>query len=215
MIIQKVLKGINGINRSQVDVILQEGITCRWWNNVNPLPRNEIPLRLNERNLYWHQNRYSDPDPLEGGQPFYLHTPFISTTAGTVERDAVFATNLLTPAWEIALRFATNDWTTEGYLFHCYVFILGRRAIGVEAFAEEIRELNIYTGFSPYQPEGEITAKVVIPPAQIEKAELWSLADAQAALNNGILPVADPNGVVSNDLFVSPATYNNVRDVLA
>ena len=83
MIIQRVIKGIGGsITRSEAERLLQQGITCNWWRNVDPLPNPKIPQRLTDRNLFWHQNRYSDPDPLEGGQPFYEHTPFIQQLRG-------------------------------------------------------------------------------------------------------------------------------------
>src|SRR5215467_13427895 len=121
MIIQHVIKGITGIDERTAKGILSAGITCRWWHKVNPLPSHEIPQRLTDRNLDWHQNRYEEPDPSEGGEEFCRHTPFISTTAGSVERDNVYQTNTLTPAWKEALRFATAHWTTDGYLFYCYL----------------------------------------------------------------------------------------------
>ena len=149
---------------------------------------------------------------MEGGDKFYLHTPFISTTAGTVERNTVQQTNLLTPAWEIALRFATDFWKTDGYLFYCYVLIIGKRAVGHEAFAEELRELSVYTGFSPYQPEGEMLAKILIPPAQIERAEFWPRQAALDAVQNGVLP--SPAQTIVNPLFLAPTDYSNIRDLL-
>lgn len=213
MIIQKVIKGIGGIKPDTINDILRTGITCRWWHEVNPLPQNEISLRLNERNLRWHQNHYDEPDPLEENHPFYLRTPFISTTAGTVERDAFYQTNILQPAWVEALRFATDGWSRDGYLFYCYVFIIGKKSVGHQLLAEEIRELNIYTGFSPFQPEGEIAAKIVIPPAQIEKVEYWPIIKLQADLERGQAP--SPEKIVKNSLYLPPDNYNNVRDVLA
>jgi hypothetical protein len=212
MIIQRVVKGISEISQSQARSVLMSGIVCNWWRFVNPLPRAEVPFRLTERNLSWHQNRYMDADPTEGGEEFWRHTPFISTTAGAVERDAVLATNTLIPAWEIALRFATKNWTTDGYLFYCYVLVSGRQTVAHEAFSEEIRELNIYTGFSLFQPEGEIAAKILIPPTQIERAEFWSLADIVDSVNKGVLPTA--TDVMVNPLFVNPNRYSNIRDVL-
>jgi hypothetical protein len=215
MIIQRVIKGISGIGEAAAQRILVEGITCRWWHKVNPLPFREIPARLTERNLDWHQNHYSDPDPLEGGERFALHTPFISTTAGTVERDTFNKTNVMNPAWKEALSFATDSLTIDGYLFYCYLLIIGRPAVAHQAFSEELRELNVYPGFSPYQPEGEITAKIIIPPAQIEKAEFWSASAALQVVQSGSLPVPDPAHVLYNPLFVPPGDYNNVRDFLS
>jgi len=213
MIIQKVIKGIGGIDHNAVDHILRTGITCRWWQEVNPLPQHEIPQRLTERNLTWHQNHYDEPDPLEGNRPFYLRTPFISATAGTVERDAFLKTNVLHPAWIEALRFATDVWARDGYLFYCHVFIIGKKSVGHQLFAEELRELNIYTGFSPFQPEGEIAAKIVIPPAQIQKAEYWPVDRFLDDIANDRLP--EPAQVFNNPLFLPPEDYANVRDVLA
>ena len=149
-----------------------------------------MPDRLTETNLDWHQNSFNKPDPSHGKQPFSLNTPFISTTAGTVERDTVNRTNTLTPAWKTALFFATDRWKTDGWLFDCHLFLIGKRAVRVEAFSEELRELNIYTAFSPFYVEGEITAKLVIPTAQIERADFWSLSDAKNAVASGILPTA-------------------------
>jgi hypothetical protein len=87
MIIQEVLKGISGINEDDVNRIFAAGILCNWWRKVGQIPADEIPIRLTDRNLQWHQNRYEDPDPLESNEVFKKHTPFISTTAGSVVRD--------------------------------------------------------------------------------------------------------------------------------
>lgn len=213
MIIQKVIKGINNINRNDVMQIFHNGIICKWWQQVDPLPNNEIPQRLTERNLIWHQNYYDREDPDEGGNPFNIKTPFISTTAGTVERDNILRTNILEPAWLQALRFATDIWRSDGYLFYCYVFIIGKKAIGHRYFAEELRELNIYTGFSPFHPEGENCAKIDIPTTQIEKAELWSIEQFMEDLNAGRIP--QPADIISNQYYLPSEDYSNVRDVLS
>lgn len=215
MIIQRVVKGVSRITEDEARLMLRAGILCNWWHKVAILPRPEVPVRLTERNLDWHQNHYNDPDPFEGGERFGRHTPFISTTAGTVERDTFALTNILNPAWLQALYFATDFLTVDGYIFYCYVYIIGKQAVSIEAFAEELRELNIYPGFSPYQPEGEITAKIIIPPAQIERAEFWSASDALQATSKGMLPAADSSRTLTNPLFVSPENYNNVRDFLS
>src|SRR5215203_782216 len=106
MIIQKVIKGIGGIKSEQAeDILYRTGIVCTWLLEAPDLPITEAHQRLTERNLFWHQNRYDRPDPLENNKPYYLSTPFISTTAGTVERDTASKSNVLTPAWLEALRF--------------------------------------------------------------------------------------------------------------
>jgi hypothetical protein len=177
------------------------------------LPNHEIPLRLTDRNLHWHQNRYHDKDPLEGNEVFNRHTPFISVTAGSVERDAVHSRNVLHPPWQVALDFATDGWSRDGFLFYCYVFILGRKSVAHQMFAEELRELNIYSGYSLFQPEGEITAKIIIPPAQIEKFEFYDIAAVISELAVGRLPV--PARTERNvSLFRAPDEISNVRGYL-
>lgn len=213
MIIQHVIKGIGGIERSDAEKILMGGIICNWWRNVNPLPEPEIPQRLTDRNLFWHQNRYSDPDPLEGGRSFHEHTPFISTTAGTVERDPGMNRNILHPAWLVALEFATESWNRDGYLFYCYVFILGKPTVHHRQFSEELRELNVYTSYSPYQPEGEITAKIIIPPTQIEKFSFYAIDTVRNELSAGRIP--GPNDEVMNlTMYRPPEELSNIRDLL-
>lgn len=177
------------------------------------MPNGEIPLRLTERNLDWHQNRYDDPDPLQANKPFKENTPFISLTSGTVERDDVQKRNVLRPAWQVALEFATDGWKRDGYLFYCYVFILGRKSIPHRAFSEELRELNVYTGFSLYLPEGEITAKIVVPPTQIEKFEFYEIAQVKKDIAAGRLPT--PTITESNaSLYQPPTDISNVRGFL-
>jgi hypothetical protein len=213
VIIQRVLKGINGIQAADADQMLRQGIVCNWWRQVNPLPTHEIPLRLTQRNLDWHQNRYDDPDPDEQNEPFRLHTPFISVTAGTVERDAVAMHNLIYSAWQVALEFATDGWSSDGCIFYAYVFVLGRNSVPHQAFSEELRELNVFTAFSPFQPEGEITAKIVIPPAQIEKCEFYDIASVHNDLASGRLPVP-MHTFLNGAFFQPPDNISNVRDCL-
>lgn len=215
MIIQRVVKGISGIDAAGAQQMLEGGILCRWWQKAGSIPSKEIPLRLNDRNLDWHQNRYDQPDPIENNERFGVHTPFVSTTAGTVERRTAQKTNVLRPAWEIGLRFATDFWKADGYLFYCYVFILGKKSLAHASFGEELRELNVYTAYSPFQVEGEILAKVYIPPPQIERAEFWSKDDALSAARAKQMPAADPSRVLVNSLFSPPSDYNNVRELLA
>lgn len=214
MIIQHVIKGIKGLaDDNMAQQIMYGGIKCRWWQNNDPLPAQEIADRLTDRNLDWHQNRYQDPDPsYPSNEPFCEHTPFISTTAGAVERDEYLFTNTLTPARQIALKFATDDWKADGYLFYCYLFVLGRPSVPLQAFSEEIRELNIYTAYSAFQPEGEITAKIWIPTAQIERVEFWPLSDAQTTGSGSIIPASVR--VYSNPRYVPTEDLNNIRQFL-
>jgi hypothetical protein len=213
MIIQKVIKGISGISPSDAHTIMEAGIYCNWWRKVGTLPFPEVPLRLNSQNLDWHQNHYDDPDPNEGGEPFGRHTPFISTTAGSVERDIALRRNFLLPAQQVALEFATNSWRQDGCLFYCYVFIIGRPSIAHQVFSEEVRELNIFTAFSLFQPEGEITAKIVIPPAQIERFEFYDISSVRQDIQSGRRPRPSGQGL-NTRFFELPAKISNIREFL-
>jgi hypothetical protein len=208
------LKGIGGITPAEAQRVLDVGILSNWWLRVGQLPAVEIPARLKEDTLRWHQNRYADPDPDPRfkGHAFGAHTPFISVTAGTVERDAARLRNIINPAWQVALEFATDGWQRDGYVFSCYVFVLGRKAVPHQPFAEELRELNVYASFSLFQPEGEITAKISIPPAQIARVDFFAIADVQNAFAKGRLPT--PTTTTPNPLFQSPADISNVRGYL-
>jgi hypothetical protein len=212
MIIQEVIKGLSNLSDQEVDRIFDQGILCNWWHAVGNIPQAERASRLTEQNLDWHQNSYQKPDPTQGNQPFSVNTPFISTTAGTVARDTVNRTNTLTPAWKTALYFATDHWRIDGWLFYCHLFLIGKPAVEVEAFSEELRELNIYTAFSPFYVEGEITAKIVIPTVQIERADYWSLSDAKSAVATGKLPAASRSR--NNPHYKSADSYNNLRKLL-
>jgi hypothetical protein len=202
------------IIRPYVQRIFEGGILCNWWMSLrpNPLPHPEIPQRLSDRNLFWHQNRYNMTDPLTK-KPFSYETPFISTSAGTVERRAFLLKNRIHRARNIALRFATNRWKRSGIVFYCYVFVIGKKSVGHAGFAEELRELNIYTGYSRWQPEGEITAKIIIPPAQIECAEIWLRDEFRSAIKTKAQ--LRPSETMNNKaLYLKPDDYHNIRELL-
>lgn len=214
MIIQHVLKGIGGIDDAEAQRILDVGILCNWWRKVVTLPQAEIAERLTERNLTWHQNNYDTPDPLEGGEEFRHHSPFISTTAGTIERDPIHARHVVHSALQVALEFATDGWTQDGVVFYCYLFVLGRPAIPHQFLSEELRELNVYRGYSPFQPEGEIAAKIIIPTAQVEKYEFYSLIDIEKSWSSGS-PMLPARTVENTKHFHPPSEIANVRTFLS
>ncbi len=213
MIIQRVIKGIGGISCHDAKNILHDGIFCNLWRNVGLSSTFDTLTRLTERNLDWHQNRYKTPDPLEGGQPFYKHTPFISTTAGTIERDPNLTLNIIKPAYLIALEFATDCWRRDGYLFYCYLFVLGKPTVQFCQFAEELRELNVYTRFSPNQPQGEITAKIIIPPTQIEKFAYYNIKSINNSFINNTLLIPDFE-IFNPNIYKPPEALSNFRDIL-
>ena len=216
MIFQRVLKGIPGLQRADVLYMLTDGgIICNWWRNSPDriLRSDQIRRRLIERNIEWHLSHYDDPDPLMGNAPFRKNTPFISTTAGTVERRAAALTNELFSSFITALQFATQNFTRDGVVFYAYEFVLGKKSVPLEEFGEETRELNIWTTFQPYHPEGEIVVKIQIPPQRIERAELYDGPQAHSDLAAGFHP--QPLDILDNHgVFAAPEDYANIRNAL-
>jgi hypothetical protein len=218
MILQKILKGIGGIHTTDAEsdkavrsMLIGVGILCNWWHRVNTLPEVEVPQKLTERNLLWHLEHYDDNDPLTGA-PFRENTPYISTTAGCVERDAYRGVNLILSPFLTALQFATEGFNRRGYVFYGYVLTVGKQSIPMREFAEEVRELHVYTSFLRYHPEGEIVAKIAIPSVRLERVECYDPIRARRELNGGAQPT--PEWVEMNPNFQPPELFNNVREVL-
>ena len=212
MFFQKVLKGIAGLTRQNADASFLAGIECNWWRRVHQISPVEIVQKLTDRNLDWHLNHYADPDPLMNNAPFYENTPFISVSAGVVERDEFSQRNIVFDPFITALRFATRDFSVIGHVFYAYVFTLGRQSIDLREFAEEVRELNIYKNFLPFHPEGEITAKIEIRGPQIEKWEEYDGPAALGTLQGGNPP--QPTFVRINAIYAPPDGYCNIRGLV-
>jgi hypothetical protein len=212
----KVLKGISaskGLDRATAESMLKkDGILCNWWKRVHRITPAEIAEKLSDRTLYWHLERYEDPLP-PSLTPFSQDTPYVSTTAGVVERDWFLARNLVRPAFLTALHFATDGYTKTGYVFCGYVITLGRKAIPFTEYAEEVRELNVYTSYLQFHDEGEIVAKIEIPAHRLERVDEFDGPRALVELRAGQRPVPtwsceDRSG------YSVPENYANIRDVL-
>jgi hypothetical protein len=138
-------------------------------------------------------------------------TPFVSLTAGSVQRDVFLARNLVHPAHEVAMDFATGFGQRQGecFIFFCWVLVGLRPSVPVRSLAEEVRELNTYTKYSRFQPEGEIVAKIDVPAYQIEKFEHYEyVKDRRGRLQIRRL------GIYDNPNYVSPHDVTNYRDRL-
>jgi hypothetical protein len=171
----------------------------------------DLSLRqLTERNLDLHINNYNFPDPVTG-VPFHDITPFISLSAGCVERDVMLKTNVTHTALRTALEFATTDYSQPGrprcpgWVFICYVLVGVNRAVTIQSVAEEYRELNHNRAFSQWYWQGEVVAKINIPSAQILCAIHWT-PDASGG------PAIDD--VLVNLAFTHPAAILDERNML-
>lgn len=210
MFIQWCIKGIRGrlatddptlgIDDDTARAMLDdgEGIICNWWRDVGTISPSARRDKLTAHNLNRHVHDYAN---------FGKETPFISLTAGCVERDAALRLNRIHEAQDVALRFATDWGKHVGYLFHCWVVVGLKPAVEVGSVAEEIRELNTYVSYSDFQLEGEITAKINVPSNQIQSCERWDPIGAGRLRRAKDWPYF-------NNGFTSPSVLSNIRHFL-
>jgi hypothetical protein len=207
MMIQWCVKGLSlpddAVAKSIID--RRSGLQCNWWRDVHRITPEDVREKLTPDNLELHVNQFTSPDPATG-RPFCEVTPFISLSAGTVERDTVMATNVAHRARRTAIYFGSDYYQKPvAYLFVCWLVVAPRRAVAVECVAEEVRDLNVYRSYSDFQTEGEITAKVQVPANQIRQCEKWR---------------TDPGGKLSlewthrNPTFTRPETLSNIRALI-
>jgi len=151
-----------------------------------------------------HVNHFSDIDP-SSGRPFSEQTPFISLSAGVVERDAAAKTNYVHRARKVGFWFGSNFGASPtAYIYVCWVVLAPRSAVEVEAIAEEVRDLNTYRRYSDFQTEGEIAVKIIVPDNQIQQCERWDLnADTLSQ-----------TWVYKNPRFTLPELLTNIRELL-
>ena len=201
MYIQWCVKGISagpvtGIDDKAVLEMLNggKGIWCNWWRNQGgPQSPADTFRMLNDANLERHVNNYSVARK---------DTPFISVAAGAVERHQFLTRNVVYPAIDTALSFATDYNKHPGYIFYCWVLVGIKKAPELKAFAEEVRDLNLYQRWSRYQLQGELTAKIEIPTTQIERVEKWI---------PGKMGAPNFDREFKNPHFVAPERISNVR----
>jgi hypothetical protein len=214
MFVQWCVKGIRGRSNSDpIEVGLTaddaiaiirdgNGIQCNWWRTVGTISPAEIRQKLTTANLDLHVNSYNR---------VRNDTPFISLTAGCVERNIFYQTNRVFPAEDTALMFATKNGTQSGFLFYCWVIVGLKPAVAIEGIAEEVRELNSYRSWSAFQLEGELTAKINIPANQIQRVEWWVPGpDGQLVQQTAR---RDWTPAYFNPLFNPPSEVSNIREL--
>jgi hypothetical protein len=184
MIIQWCCKGLAKLDKATVIEILGSpvGLMCQDWlaheRARRPFPITRAMQRLTEANLRRHVNDFSGLDP-RTGRPFCKVTPFISLSAGCVDRVVRKKTNRTYRAVGTALSFATIDYTDParppcpGWVFYCYVVVGSNPAVRIPTVAEEVRELNHSRAFSGWYWQGEVVAKLNVPSTQILGAERY------------------------------------------
>jgi hypothetical protein len=205
MIVQWCCRGVPDIGPDAVEAILGGGVglVCRGWDG-SALSLEEAYARLTEHHLDLHVNHHNAIDP-DTGLEVRDVSPFISLSAGCVERRRLLRTNVVHPAERTALEFATGYGTHPGWVFTCWVLVGVNRATEVAAVAEEVRELNHARRYSSYFTEGEVAAKVNVPSRQILCAERWVPA------RRGGFAL---RGLCVNNAFVLPSAVGDERKML-
>lgn len=201
MYVQWCAKGIAGTgatgltkDRAFQMVASGQGLISNWWRNRGTIYSHESVAVVNEHNLDRHLHDYAN---------FGHESPFISLTSGCVERNALLQQNIAHSAIDTALLFATDSWAHPGALFYCWIPVGLNAAVRVLGVAEAVRELHTYRRWSPYQLEGEITAKVQVPANQISRVEWW----------DGSRHKDQPTDLYTNPRFVSPDPILNLREL--
>jgi hypothetical protein len=214
MFVQWCIKGVRGLSTNEPndkgltpDAAIElvrggHGILCNWWRRVSTIQPYEVRQKLTAANLDLHVNNYNR---------ICNDTPFLSLTAGCVERDVFYRTNRILPAEDTALMFATENGKRSGFLFYCWVIVGLRPAVAIEAVAEEVRELNSYRSWSAYQLEGELTAKIYIPANQIQRVEWWAPGPSGHLTQQISGP--DWNPAYVNPQFNAASEVSNIREL--
>src|SRR5882757_2592495 len=112
MYFQKVLKGIKDLPSDKAaGMVTNAGIHCNWWRREGHVSASDISTLLTENNVLCHLNQYNDPLPATHAQfspneklTYGDITPFISTTAGAVQRLSSAGLNICFPAFMTALQ---------------------------------------------------------------------------------------------------------------
>lgn len=217
MFFQKVLKGIIGLTAEQAaEVLTVTGIESNWIRTSGHASQGETALRLTPEELQWHLTRYEEEDK-RTGEPFGFTSPFISITSGTSEQSTTSREEraYVFSAFDIASWFATDSYTQSGWIFYGYVFTMGKASIPYTEFAEEVRDLHSYPDGYSFHGEGELVAKLVIPPPRLERCEFYRGPELRHALVEGRRPTLKDSDIIWNNInYVDPMNYVNIRGVL-
>jgi hypothetical protein len=58
-------------------------------------------------------------------------------------------------------------------VFNLWVLVSPKAAAELPGFAEEVRELNLFTQYAVFHDEGEVAAKIFVPSRQIQSVEKY------------------------------------------
>jgi hypothetical protein len=202
MIVQWCLKGVassKSFGDAQALLALsRDGLTANWVR-ANATLSFDQALRdahavLSDAALTAHVNAYATVS---------AKTPYLSLSAGVIERDPTTRIAIIHHAWRTALDFATRGGSQEGFVFECWVQLPTKPAPELPGFGEEVRDLNLHRRFAWWHDQGEIAAKLVVPPRQIRRVMKFT-----PSLKRIPLPGS------WNQQFVPPERISNIRRFL-
>jgi hypothetical protein len=208
VIVQWCIKGmaLGGDEQAKSLIDSRGGLQCNWWRDVHRISPDGIRDKLTDQNLNLHVNHFTVLDP-STKREFRELTPFISLTAGTVERDAAAKTNVVRRARATALWFGTNFGESDhAYLYTCWLVVAPRAAVPIESVAEEVRDLNTYRRYSQFQLEGEMVAKISVPDNQIKDCEKWDWDRSDLLFRRA--------WTHPNPRFTLPEMLTNIRELI-
>ncbi|KQW47594.1 hypothetical protein ASC77_14205 [Nocardioides sp. Root1257] len=199
-------KGMSGLDDDEARAILRErGLVCNWWRNAGLISPAEVANKLTAGALQDHLDKY---------QTVQDETPFISLTAGVrmrTSRPRGYGQNRVESAQRTALLYATDNFQSAGHIFAGWVPVLPHSEVRLEPFAEDVRDLLTYSQFRRFHRQGEVTAKIHVPMAQLQWVERWELGAGRSSAVGRRAYVA---GRWTNGRFVAPEGHAAIRDVL-
>jgi hypothetical protein len=131
-----------------------------------------------------------------------------------VEPDHEAEENYVWDAFYTAVWYATEEFKTSGFVYYGYVYTLGKQAIPLREFAEEVRDLHVYPSYMPYRREGEVVAKLHIPATRLRRCEWYSGPKAEEDFIAGRRPYLRSIDILENPGYKPPEPYSNVRGML-
>lgn len=202
MLVQWCLKGVLGSSTfgdvDALNALQRDGLTSSWVRSQANAPllaaMSSAHDALSNAALAAHVNAYAT---VAGS------TPYLSLSAGVVERDAKTRTVIRHRAWTTALDFATNGGRSEGYVFECWIPLPANPAPELPGFGEEVRDLNLHGRFGRWHHQGEVAAKLVVPPRQIRRVMKFSAKLTPIVLAGN-----------RNPHFVPPERISNIRQIV-
>jgi hypothetical protein len=218
MIVQWCIKGLALPSDADARKIINSGLglISNWWRGAlqqppfQQPPFDQIKTKLTPAGIDMHVNHFTEIDPATQ-QAYSAQSPFISLSAGAVERNAAAQTNIVHRARKTALLFGTNFGRLHfAYLFTCWVVLAPRRAVSLEGVAEEVRDLNTYRRYSAFQTEGEVVAKLRVPDNQIKSCEKWQLHP----MGPDGRPCLRVKWTQVNPRFIPPERLTNIRQLI-